>query len=237
MQNFTGKNILVVGASSGIGYQLALQLIEQGANVISLSRKAPKNLTIQHITADVTQLQGEIAGLPDELHGLVYCPGSITLKPFARLTKDDFLKEFEINVLGAVSVIQGSLKSLKKSPDGASIVLFSTVAVSMGMGFHASIAAAKGAVEGLVKSLAAEFAPNRIKVNAIAPSLTDTPLAQNLLSTPEKREASAKRHPLNRVGSAAELAASALFLLSDNAAWMTGQILHIDGGMSSVKTV
>lgn len=237
MQNFKGKNILVVGASSGIGYQLALQLLEQGANVISLSRKAPENLSIQHITADVTQLQGDTAGLPEELHGLVYCPGSITLKPFARLTKDDFLKEFEINVLGAVSVIQGSLKSLKKAPDGASIVLFSTVAVSMGIGFHASIAAAKGAVEGLVKSLAAEFAPNRIKVNAIAPSLTDTPLAQHLLSTPEKREASAKRHPLNRVGSAAELAASALFLLSDDAAWMTGQVLHIDGGMSSVKTM
>lgn len=235
MANFKGKNILVVGASSGIGYQLALQLIEQGANVISLSRKVPEHLDIQHITADVTELKGEIVGIPDELHGLVYCPGSITLKPFIRLTREDFLKEFEINVLGAVNVIQGCLKALKKSSDGASIVLFSTVAVSMGMGFHASIAASKGAVEGLVKSLAAEFAPNRIKVNAIAPSLTDTPLAQNLLSSPEKREASAKRHPLNRVGSAAELAASAAFLLSDDAAWMTGQILHIDGGMSSVK--
>ncbi len=237
MSNFKNKNILIVGASSGIGYQLALQLIEEGANVISLSRKAPENLEVQHITADVTLLEGEIAGLPEELHGLVYCPGSITLKPFARLTKQDFLKEFEINVLGAVNVIQGCLKALKKSPNGSSIVLFSTVAVSMGMGFHASIASAKGAVEGLVKSLAAEFVVNRIKVNAIAPSLTDTPLAQNLLSSPEKREASAKRHPLNRVGSAAELAASAKFLLSDDAAWMTGQILHIDGGISTIKGV
>jgi 3-oxoacyl-[acyl-carrier protein] reductase len=237
MTNFKGKNILVVGASSGIGYAVASQLLAQEATVFSLSRRTPQGLNVQHLTADVTQLSGDIVGLPEELHGLVYCPGSINLKPFARLTKDDFLKEFELNVLGAVSVIQGSLKNLKKAPKGAAIVLFSTVAVQMGMGFHASIASAKGAVEGLVKSLASEFAANKIRVNAIAPSLTDTPLAQHLLTSPEKREASAKRHPLNRVGNAEEVAASALFLLSDSASWITGQILHIDGGMSSVKTL
>jgi 3-oxoacyl-[acyl-carrier protein] reductase len=235
MQNFQGKNILVVGASSGIGYEVAAQLLAQGATVYSLSRRPPHNLAVHHLTADITQLTGDVAGLPDELHGLVYCPGSITLKPFARLTKEDFLKDYEINVIGAVHTIQACLKQLKQPREGAAIVLFSTVAVRIGMGFHASIAAAKGAVEGLVKSLAAELAPNKIKVNAIAPSLTQTPLAQQLLSTPEKQEMAAKRHPLNRVGTSAEVAATAVFLLSDSATWLTGQILAVDGGMSSVK--
>jgi NAD(P)-dependent dehydrogenase (short-subunit alcohol dehydrogenase family) len=234
--SFVGKNFLVVGASSGIGYQIATQLLAQGATVYSLSRNTPANLAVHHITADATTLQGDIAGLPEVLHGLVYCVGSINLKPFARLSKEDFLKDYELNVLGAVNVLQGSLKSLKKSNEGASVVLFSTVAVGMGMGFHASIAAAKGAVEGLVRSLAAEFAP-AIRVNAIAPSLTNTPLAKNLLATPEKIEAAARRHPLNKVGTPEEVAASAVFLLSDNARWITGQILHIDGGMSAVKTM
>jgi 3-oxoacyl-[acyl-carrier protein] reductase len=234
--NFVGKNILVVGASSGIGYQVATQLLTLGATVYSLSRNTPNLSGVQHITADVTTLQGDIAGLPDVLHGVVYCVGSINLKPFARLTKEDFLKDYELNVLGAVNVLQGSLKALKKSTEGASVVLFSTVAVGMGMGFHASIAAAKGAVEGLVRSLAAEFAPH-IRVNAIAPSLTNTPLAKNLLSTPEKIEAAAKRHPLNKIGTPEELAANAVFLLSDATKWITGQILHIDGGMSAVKTM
>ncbi len=236
MKNFKGKTILVVGASSGIGYEVASQLLAQEATVYTLSRRHPQNLAVHHLTADVTQLSGDIVGLPDELHGLVYCPGSINLKPFSRLSKEDFLKDFEINVVGAVQTIQGCLKALKKPAEGASIVLFSTVAVQMGMGFHASVAASKGAVEGLVKSLAAEFSP-KIKVNAIAPSLTHTPLAQQLLSTPEKQEAAAKRHPLNRIGTTTEMAATTLFLLSDSASWITGQVLAVDGGMSSVKTM
>ena len=144
------------------------------------------------------------------------------------------MEDYQINLLGAVKLIQSCLKRLKKSPTGASIVLFSTVAVKTGMAFHASVASAKGAVEGLTRSLAAEFAP-RIRVNAIAPSLTDTPLAQTLLSTDAKRQASAERHPLKRIGSTEEMARLAAHLLSDDAAWMTGQILHLDGGMSSLR--
>jgi len=123
-----------------------------------------------------------------------------------------------------------------KAAGGGSIVLFSTVAAQTGMGFHASIASAKGAIEGLTVSLAAEFALTKVRVNAIAPSLTQTPLAQNLISTPERKEASDKRHPLGRIGTADELADAAVFLLSPQSSWMTGQVLAIDGGMSSVRT-
>ena len=145
------------------------------------------------------------------------------------------LEDLQINFLVAVKTIQASLKQLKKSSTPASVVLFSTVAVKIGMPFHASVAGAKAAVEGLARSLAAEFAP-RIRVNAIAPSLTDTPLAGNLLSSEEKRQASADRHPLKRIGTPQEVARLALFLLSDASTWLTGQIIHIDGGMSTLKT-
>jgi NAD(P)-dependent dehydrogenase (short-subunit alcohol dehydrogenase family) len=148
---------------------------------------------------------------------------------------DDFLKDWQVNFLGAVKTIQACLPRLKKSTSGAAIVLFSTVAVKTGMPFHASVAGAKAAVEGLTRSLAAEFAP-RIRVNAIAPSLTDTPLAQSLLSSEEKRKASAERHPAKRIGTPQEMAQIAVHLLSDASAWMTGQIIHVDGGMSALRT-
>jgi NAD(P)-dependent dehydrogenase (short-subunit alcohol dehydrogenase family) len=168
------------------------------------------------------------------LDGLVYFPGSITLKPFHRLTREDFLHDFQVNCLGAAETIRQALPSLKAAPS-ASIVLFSTVAVAQGMPFHASIAAAKGAVEGLALSLAAELAP-KIRVNVIAPSLTDTPLAGTLLNTEAKREAAAKRHPLQRIGDPGQVAELADFLLSDASAFMTGQILRPDGGLSSIRT-
>ena len=232
------KNILIVGGSSGIGLEL-VKVLRQNHHEIYVGSRTADTLAevsgVHHIPMDVTADTLDLDTLPKTLQGLVYCPGTIVLKPFQRLTIDDFKNDFNINLLGAVKVIQGCIKLLKKSPSGASIVFFSTVAVSTGMPFHASVGSAKAAIEGLTRSLAAEFAP-RIRVNAIAPSLTDTPLAQNLLSSEEKRKASANRHPLKRIGSPQEIARSAAYLLSDDSAWISGQILPIDGGMSSLRT-
>lgn len=225
------KNIVVIGGNSGIGENLVGKLEKIGANVFSYSRSAEGEYAL-----DVTKEFTDISGLPDVIDGLVYCPGSINLKPFHRFSLEDFRNDYEINVLGAVKVLQASMKGLKKS-DSASVVLYSTVAVQIGLGFHASIASAKGAVEGLVKSLAAEWAPNRIRVNAVAPSLTDTPLAHQLLGNDDKKEASKKRHPLGRYGHPSDIASATLYLLSEDASWMTGQILHLDGGISSVKGI
>jgi NAD(P)-dependent dehydrogenase (short-subunit alcohol dehydrogenase family) len=166
---------------------------------------------------------------------MVYCPGSIRLRPFRALKPDDFPADYQINLLGAVRSLQACLPALKKADDGASVVFFSTVAVKTGMPFHASIASAKGAVEGLTRSLAAELAPN-IRVNAVAPSLTDTPLAAPLLGSDEKRRAADDRHPLKRVGQPGDIAAAALYLLGEAGAWVTGQILHVDGGMGALRT-
>jgi NAD(P)-dependent dehydrogenase (short-subunit alcohol dehydrogenase family) len=164
---------------------------------------------------------------------MVYCPGTINLKPFGRLTDEDFQNELEVNFLGAVRAIRLAHPALKKSGK-ASLVLFSTVAVQTGLPFHASISGAKGAVEGLVRSLAAEFSPT-IRVNGLALSLTDTPLASNLLGSDEKRKASEERHPLKRVGDSSEVAAAATFLLGEDSGFITGQILQIDGGISTLK--
>ncbi|MDZ7358758.1 MAG: SDR family oxidoreductase, partial [candidate division KSB1 bacterium] len=171
---------------------------------------------------------------PELLDGVVYCPGTINLRPFRQLKEEDFLTDFKINALGAVKTIQGTLNRMKKVEQTASIVLFSTVAVQTGMSYHASIASAKGAVEGLTRSLAAELAP-KIRVNCIAPSLTDTPLAARLLGSEEKQQAAAERHPLKRFGQPEDIANLACFLLSDESSWITGQVLHVDGGMSSVR--
>lgn len=226
------KHYVIVGGSSGIGLAI-VKLLAENNHCIVLSRNALVLENVKHFNYDVLSDTNTTVELPNQIDGFVYCPGSITLKPFARLTEQDFINEYKINVLGAVKTLQMILPSLKKSP-AASIVLFSTVAVQTGMPFHASIAAAKGGIEGLTRSLAAELAPN-IRVNALAPSLTNTPLAEKLLSSPEKIEASNKRHPLGRVGTPADLAAAAIFLLSDTSSWITGQILAVDGGMSSVK--
>ena len=233
--SFQGKNILIIGASSGIGLAIAQTLQAEGASLFTASRRAPQGIQSQHSTWDVTQpVEGLFDALPDTLHGLVYAPGSINLKPFQRFSLADFQADFNVNVLGAVAAIQANLARLRKA-GGASIVLFSTVAVQTGMGFHASIATAKGAVEGLTRSLAAELAANKIRCNAIAPSLTDTPLAASLLSSDEKREASNKRHPIGRVGTPQDLAAVAKLLLSDEGSWITGQVLNVDGGMGRLK--
>ena len=231
-----GNNYVIVGGSSGIGLALVKLISAAGGNVLVLSRTAEELgglSNVQHHTLDI--LTDEISSdiLPSEIHGLAYCPGSIVLKPFRSLKPEQFQTDFNINVLGAVKTLKACFKGLKKSGNG-SVVLFSTVAVQHGMPFHASIAAAKGAIEGLTRSLSAEWAPN-VRVNCIAPSLTDTPLAGRLLATPEKKAASGQRHPLKRVGEAIEIAEMGAFLLSNKTSWMTGQIIGLDGGMSRAR--
>lgn len=231
------KNIIVVGAGKGIGLATVKSLMNEN-NVIAISRHVTdelNSLNLSTIEFDTTTSNyDELNSLPDEIHGLVYCPGSINLKPFHRLSEDDFMNDFQQNVIGAVKMIQQVLPALKKA-NGASVVLYSTVASKLGMPFHASVAASKSAIEGLAKSLAAELALANIRVNVIAPSLTDTPLAQGLLNTPEKKEASVKRHPLQRIGIPEEIASLTSFLLSDHSSWITGQVIGQDGGMGSVK--
>jgi len=235
--NFDGKNILVTGGSSGIGLHLVKLLSGLDAQIYVISRtvSAEWPVGVKHLPADVTGNLDEVPGfLPEKLDGLVYAVGSINLKPFNKLSEEDFLNDYRINVLGATKVIKQSLKFLKNA-GMASVVLVSSVAARIGMPYHASISAAKGAVEGLALSLAAEMASQQIRVNVVAPSLTDTPMAQNLLSTPEKREASAKRHPLGKYGQPKDISQAIAFLLSDESGWMTGQIIGIDGGLGKLK--
>ena len=175
----------------------------------------------------------DLSFLPDQLDGIAYCPGSINLKPFARIKPEDFQADFSLQVVGAIKVLQAIAPRLKTS-ENASVVFFSTVAVRLGFNFHSQVSASKGAIEGLTRSLAAEWAP-QIRVNCIAPSITDTPLASKLLGTDEKKEANAQRHPLKKIGTPEDIAAMAAFLLSDQSSWMTGQILNLDGGLSSIK--
>lgn len=229
------KNILIVGAGKGIGLKTAEILKTENLFTISRSLTPELSLLNTHFfEMDAAADSLAKLDLPEELHGLVYCPGSINLKPFNRFTEEDFLADFQQNFVGAVKIIQKCLPSLKKSGN-ASIVLFSTVAAKVGMPFHTSIATSKGALEGFAKSLAAELANSKIRVNVVAPSLSDTSLAENLLSTPEKREASAKRHPLQRIGQPDDSAELVSFLLSDKSSWMTGQIIGVDGGLSTLK--
>ena len=235
--NFKGKNILVAGGSSGIGLSLINQVINYEGNVYNLSRMAGADWkgSVKHISLDVLSDLSPLQGfLPEKLDGLVYSIGSINLKPFTRLTDEDFINDYKINVVGAVKVIQQALKSLRNS-NASSIVLLSSVAARTGMGFHASIAAAKCGVEGLALSLAAELAPQGIRVNVIAPSLTDTPLAQILLNTPEKKEGAVKRHPLGKYGSPEDISNAIAYLLSEESSWMTGQVIGIDGGLGKLK--
>lgn len=227
------KHIAVIGGNTGIGKESVRRLLEQQVQIHAACRHGD-DLRALGIPCQVFDAQ-EPTPLtwPERLDGLVYFPGSITLKPFHRTTLADFIKDIHINLLGAVHVLHSALPALRAS-ESASVVLFSSVVVAQGMPFHSSIAAAKGALESMAKSLAAEWAP-KIRVNVIAPSLTDTPLAKNLLADDARITAAAQRHPLQRVGDADDIAAMVDFLLSDHSRFMTGQVLRPDGGLSSVK--
>ena len=227
------RSVLLIGGNSGIGLATARRLVFRGDTVEAAARTAGPLAELGIPVQPFDAMNPGALELPPVLDGFVYFPGSITLKPFHRLTAEDFLNDYRINCLGAVSALQAALPALKSSA-AASVVLFSTVAVAQGMPFHASIAAAKGAVEGLVGSLAAELAP-KIRVNAIAPSLTDTPLAGTLLNSDAKKEASAKRHPLQQVGDPEDVAELVAFLLDGASKFFTGQILRPDGRLSSVR--
>jgi NAD(P)-dependent dehydrogenase (short-subunit alcohol dehydrogenase family) len=227
---------LIIGASSGIGKKLAEQLVDSGHSVYATyfkNKPEPDTGLPYYHYLNVLDESNPLDFLPESLDGLVYCPGSINLRPFERIRPVDFVADFNLQVSGAIKIIQAAMPRLKKT-ENASIVLFSTVAVQTGFPFHTQVSASKGAIEGLTRALAAEFAP-KIRVNCIAPSLTDTPLAASLLNTDQKREANALRHPLKKTGTTQNIADMAEFLLSLKGSWISGQIFHVDGGMSSLK--
>jgi len=230
------KNYLIIGGSSGIGLASAELLAKDGHHVYaSYNSTLPRdqNSGISYFKYKVPDDESTFDHLPEKLDGLVYCPGAINLMPFNRIKPEIFASDFELQLIGAVKVIQAVLPKLKAA-ETSSVVLFSTIAVQKGFNFHSLVAASKGAVEGLTRALAAEFAP-KIRVNCIAPSLTDTPLAQRLLRTPGKKEGNAQRHPLKRIGKASDMANAVIFLLGENSGWVTGQVLKIDGGLSAIN--
>jgi len=231
------SNFVIIGGSSGMGQEAVAHLAGLGNRVYATYHSHPmvsdSDLISYHLL-NVLDDSLDFSFLPDTIDGLVYCPGAIKLRPFGRISPADFISDFNLQVIGAIKCIQALLGQLKKGSH-PSIVLFSTVAVQTGLNFHTQVSVSKGAIEGLTKSLAAELAPT-IRVNCIAPGLTNTPLAANLLNTDQKMEANAQRHPLKRVGTVQDMAHMIEFLLSDKSSWMTGQILHVDGGMSTLKT-
>jgi len=230
------RNYLIIGGSSGIGKELVSTLEANDSNVIATYNNnfTEDRPSVKYLKLDVTEDILTIDDLPEEIHGLAYCPGSINLKPFNRFKEEDFVADFKLQVMGATNIIKQVLPRMKKSA-GASIVLFSTVAVQSGFNFHTQVAMSKGAIEGLTRSLAAELAPS-IRVNAVAPSLTNTNLASKLLSTPEKISALSEKNPLKKIGKAKDIAEAAAYLLTEKSSWVTGQILHVDGGYSRIKS-
>lgn len=226
------KNIFIVGGSSGIGLEL-VKILKQENNVVTASRNPGdgEDGSIVSFPLDVTGESIDLSSLPETLDGFVYCPGSINLKPFKMLSTETFEKDMELNFTGLVRILK---EIMPRFNEGASLVFFSTVAVGSGMPFHTSVAAAKGAIEGFAKALAAEYAP-KLRVNVIAPSLVDTPLASRLLNNERKQEKMAERHPLKRVGTPGDIARMAAFLISEDSSWMTGQVLGVDGGISTLN--
>lgn len=229
------RNYIIIGGSSGIGEEIVNLLEKDGANIIATfnNNRVEDRQNVKYLELNVNSNNFDFDKLPEEIHGLAYCPGSINLKPFHRFTDEDFINDFKLQVLGATKIIKKLLPNLKKT-ENASILLFSTIAVQSGFSFHSQVAISKGAIEGLTRSLAAEFSP-LVRVNAIAPSLTDTALASRFLNTPEKLAAQAEKNPLKKIGTALDIAQAALYLLTPRSSWVTGQIIHVDGGNSTIK--
>lgn len=230
------SNFLIIGAGSGIGKAIADQLLTEGHSIYATFNSNP--IVVTHPNLHVQQLNvleelPALDFLPATLDGFVYCPGTIHLRPFNRIKPEEFVHDFNIQVTGCIKIIQAVLPRLKNATQ-ASMVFFSSIAAQVGLNFHTQVAVSKAAIEGLTRSLAAELTPT-IRVNCIAPSLTNTPLAAGLLNTDQKKEANAQRHPLKRIGEASDIANMATFLLSDKAGWITGQVMHVDGGMSAIK--
>jgi NAD(P)-dependent dehydrogenase (short-subunit alcohol dehydrogenase family) len=219
------KHFLLVGASSAIAQSTKSALLAKGYEVTQLSR----NQSVSDY--EITDYLSALPAIDTRFDGIVYFPGSINLKPFRSLKLEDFQSDFNIHVLGAVNVLKTYQSNLN---EGASVVLISSVAATTGMPFHASVASVKAALEGFARSLAAEWAP-KIRVNVVAPSLTLTPMAEKLTNSPEKIEAGAQRHPLKRLGNPSDLSNAITFLLGEESAWMTGQVLAVDGGMGKLK--
>ncbi len=225
---------LIIGGSKGIGRGIAQRLLDQGQPVIVASRSmegVPAGAV--HLPTDVTGDGLPLDRLPEALRGMAYCPGSIDLRPLRSIKAEDLRSALELNVVGAFRAAQACADRLKRVP-GSGMMFFSTVAVGQGMAFHSSVSAAKGALEGMTRALAAELAPT-VRVNCIAPSLTDTSLAEKLLGSPERAKAAAERHPLKRVGTVDDIAALSTFLLGPEAGWITGQVIGVDGGMSRLR--
>ncbi len=230
------KNFVVVGGSKGIGLGITQELSSRGHQVTVLSRTGENLANLANVTHrvfDVTTDEVDKAWLPDSIDGVAYCPGSINLRSFRSLKPEVFREDFELNVVGAIKTLQASLAGLKKNGN-SSVLLFSTVAVAQGMHAHASIAASKGAIEGLTRTLAAEFSPHT-RVNCLAPALTDTPLTEKFFGDPAKAKAMGEMYPLGRTGTVKDLTSAGIFLLDGESSWITGQVWGVDGGMSSIR--
>tara|TARA_B100000085_G_scaffold221336_1_gene206243 strand:+ start:843 stop:1529 length:687 start_codon:yes stop_codon:yes gene_type:complete len=226
------KNILVIGGSKGIGREIVNSQLEKGNNCYNFSRTESGINNQNFIEEKIDILSDDLPNI-ENIDSIIYCPGSINLKPILQLKEEDFINDFNINVIGAIKTVKAYLNNLKKGND-PSLLFFSTVAVGQGMPFHSSVSVAKAGIEGLTKSLAAELAPT-IRVNCIAPTITRTDMAQRILRNEKIEENIANKHPLKKICEAKDISDMADFLISPNAKNITGQIMHVDGGMSTLK--